>query len=62
MLQWLFNSQLKTITCDNNDCRNCLLSLSCLLQTVWFLLPKLEDFDLSELFNTCAYHTTEEEM
>ena len=25
--------------------------LSCLLQTVWFLVPNLEDFDLSELLD-----------
>ena len=25
--------------------------LSCLFQTVWFLLPNLEDFDLSELLD-----------
>ena len=25
--------------------------LSCLLQTVWFLLPNVEDFDVSELLD-----------
>ena len=40
---------------------------SSLLQTVWFLLPKLKQFDLNELFdkckslNTCTYYVTEEE-
>ena len=49
---WWFNSQLRTITCDRNDCEEIVyFLLSCLLQTVWFLLHNLEDFDQSELFD-----------
>ena len=51
--------QYASLSCDHNGDTTVkynneeivYLLLSCLFQTVWFLLPNLEDFDLSELLD-----------
>ena len=76
----MIQSQLKTISCydacgHNGDMTVRRLSgvfffclLLCLLQAIWSLLPNLEKFDLSELFdkckslNTCTYYTNVEQI
>ena len=55
MLQFVplvIQQPIKNITCDHTDCEEIVyFLLSCLLQTVWFLMHILEDFDRSELFD-----------